>query len=406
MSRCRQTDALLDGIFAGVGFTRAEADHAAGCTECAHALSQARRFDAELSRAGLELAPDPMPAAAEVTRVATPTRRGGWIMTWRQSLIGGAVAAVLLVGVIFGGGQWLGSMFEGRVIFAPAGAGPDPEAVERADGARAERVAAVRAAAEAARRQEANVREVANLDAWVDAAVAPGMSRNDLELVRADRCGDLYTVVFLEQQSAAKEYRWIAGASGHAESAQGGLADSIEASGAAAARATTDAACTRLIDSVPTVEIMDAVRDAAGVPASVSLLGSTLLAPGHSVTVVEGQNQSGVHQRWIGSVVLADGHWTTSPTSWVGANVPANDGLTWYDGRHLPVLGDRSVVVGDLPAGATTIELIVDGTMYRYEAEPGARGITLAAPAGEFEVITFRVLAHDGSALMEGSIQR
>lgn len=404
MSRCRQTEALLDATFAGTGFTRAEADHAAGCSECARALAQARRFDAELSRAGLELAPEPMPAAAELTRVATPTRRGGWIMTWRQSLIGGAVTAVLLVGVIFGGGQWLGSMFEGRVIFAPVGAGRDSEAVERAERAQAERAAAQRAAAEAARRQAANVLEVANLDAWVAAAVAPGMTRNDLELVRADHCGDLYTVVFVERQSASQEYRWLAGVSGHADSAQGGLADSIDASGVAAARATTDDACIRLIDTVPTVEIMDAVHGAAGVPANVSLLGTTLLEPGLSVTVVEGRNQSGVHQRWIGSLGLADGHWTTSPTNWVGTNVPANDGFTRYDGRHLPVLADRSIVVGELPAGATTVELIVDGTVYRYEADPGARGLIVAAPA--VDVTTFRVLGPDGFVMVEGSIER
>ncbi|MGH2444632.1 MAG: hypothetical protein ACRDGD_01110 [Candidatus Limnocylindria bacterium] len=116
MSRCRQTDALLDATFAGIEISRAQADHAASCTDCARALSQHRRFENELGRVGVELSPEPMPPASEVaTAVTAVTVKPGvrFMSSRRNLLVAGAGAAVLAVAV-FLGGQWLGSTLGDR----------------------------------------------------------------------------------------------------------------------------------------------------------------------------------------------------------------------------------------------------------------------------------------------------
>lgn len=118
MSRCAQTDAILEASF-GSGITRVEAVHAAQCPECARALAVARRFENELRTAGAELSPEPMPAPEEVVMVTdgsdSPARRG-----WIRIAAGAAVTAVL-VGAFYVGGQWLGDSF-GSVFQAPSGA--------------------------------------------------------------------------------------------------------------------------------------------------------------------------------------------------------------------------------------------------------------------------------------------
>ncbi|MBA2631456.1 MAG: hypothetical protein H0U86_00400 [Chloroflexi bacterium] len=116
MSRCRQADALLEASFAGTDLTRAQADHMRRCAECARAMSQARRFENELGRVGLELSPEPMPTSAELFAAVPPVgQREGWIMNWRRTIVGGAIATITLVAIVFGGGRWLGGLVEGGV---------------------------------------------------------------------------------------------------------------------------------------------------------------------------------------------------------------------------------------------------------------------------------------------------
>jgi len=89
MSRCRRTDALLAVVFAGEGLTSAEADHAAGCPECARALALARRFDGELLRVGGELA----------AHSATEERAKGGRGMWRPALLAGTVVVAIVLAV-------------------------------------------------------------------------------------------------------------------------------------------------------------------------------------------------------------------------------------------------------------------------------------------------------------------
>jgi len=109
MSRCSQTDALLDAAFAGGDLTRSEADHVRACSECARALSLARRLDTELSCIGIELTTDPVPPAADLIAAPAAGAEEARSMTLRRGLLTGGVAAVLLAVSVFAGGQWLGS---------------------------------------------------------------------------------------------------------------------------------------------------------------------------------------------------------------------------------------------------------------------------------------------------------
>jgi len=396
MSRCRQTDALLDTGFAGTGLTREQADHAARCSECARALAQARRFDGELHRVGAELSPEPVPSA--VLSVMGP---GGTGMSRHRHLVALAGVAVVLVAVIFGGGQWLGSALGGRLdVGGWFGSIPAGSANEGARREAAER-AADQVLVEIERREEAE------FQAWF----APVLVRtfettliDEVEIFLADRCDGLYAVTFTEADDPGM-FKWVAGQGDHTEgSAQGGNADSMDGSGIAAARGTVDAECTRVVDAAPHGAIMQAVVRGAGVPEGVTLLGSALLTPDLSITAVEGAVPFGERQRWIGLVRQNRDGWLADPSDWIGINIPANDGLTAYELDMLdPSLRGR-FIVGAVPPGAHSIELIVDGTVYRYSvgAEPG---VVILAPDSFMETADFRILSSDSSVVLEGSIR-
>ena len=133
MSRCPQTDGLLDAILARVDLTRSEAEHVAGCSECVRTLAQARRFERELHRASADLSPEPMPTPQEVLPVMNDSeRRTG---AFRRRALAGSLAAVgILVVGAFLGGEWLARVIRPdsgiqpgsvRVAAAMIGANPD-----------------------------------------------------------------------------------------------------------------------------------------------------------------------------------------------------------------------------------------------------------------------------------------
>lgn len=408
MSRCARTSSLLDARFAGADLTRSEAAHVVGCSECAHALAQVGRFDAELGRVGVDLSPEPMPPAPELTAVSTPRLRGGSMMTWRRNLVGGAITAVVLVLVVFAGGQWIGSLVEGRVslggFMTPAQDEARAEAKARAD------------AESAARRQAlalAQAAEDADLDAWLEGAVAaawtaagePGEAQQ-VDFVRVERCEELYTVLFEGPEGVSTDYYWAAGHRLDGSAAHAGLADSLDEASLARARAATGLPCTRVVDStVGEAEISVTVERMRGLPGDVALLDRTMLDPDLAVAVMEGFNSDGNHQRWIGLVRRQDGGWTSVPEEWIGANIPSNDGFTTYDVAQLNGgLESTDVIVGALPSGAAALELVVDGTVHRYDVEPGSPGIVVTAPRTPLGQVTFRVLDSDGDPMHDGII--
>lgn len=180
MTRCRQTDALLDATFAGTDLTSAQAEHAAACSRCARALSQAHRFDAELERVGAHLAPEVLPAASDLTDVVEPTRSRG-SSTSQRSVFGRVALAAVIVITLLGGGSWFGSAFGGR------GQGDGIGAVE--------------------------------LDAWLDRAITDvvattgrGARGADWRPVQVEACGKTAIAFYAERDlDSARVYRWAIG---------------------------------------------------------------------------------------------------------------------------------------------------------------------------------------------------
>jgi hypothetical protein len=400
-SRCRQTDALLEATFGEAGLTRAQAAHAADCSECARALALARRFDGELHRVGVDL------TAEMVTSAGVTADLGGSRMARNRNILGLAAVAVLVVAVVVGGGQWLSSTFGGRWDAGGwFGVSSTPDADEEA--AR-RREAEERAAAQVERRrQEARAARALD-DAALQAWLAPALDRtfgtvsiDDVEVVLADVCDDLFAVTFTDADDPTT-FKWIAGMGGPA---QGGSADSNDGSAIAAARGTVDGVCTRMVDAASRGPIMRAVIATAGVPEDVTPLGSTLLTPELAVSAVESAARPFAEkQRWIGLVRRESEGWIADREHWVGINIPDNDGLSAYELEMLDPDLEGHFIVGAVPPQAHTVELIVADTVYRYvvDAEPG---VVILAPdefAGNAE---FRIMSSDPSVVLGGSIRR
>lgn len=378
MSRCHETDALLEAVFTDAQLSRAQAAHLAACAECAHLLSQARRFDTELGSIGLDLTPEPMPAAAELLAVTAPIPRKGSPMTWKRNLIGAALAAGALVFAI--------SALGGRGLAPGAGraapsvgplATPDPQ-----------------------------------LNAWLDEAVGVAWKTSGREgtprtrdFVRVEQCGDLYTVLFVVEPAPA-DYFWATGPKEDGTDVQAGVSDAQDAAALAHARATATLECARVVDTtVPPSEVVATVHEMGGLPDRIALTGKTMLTPEIAVAVMEGPNSDGNYQRWIGLLRRQDDRWISLPQQWIGTNIPANDGFTPFQVRELDrTLGSNEIIVGSLPIGATSLELIVDGTVYRYEADPGSRGIVVVSPRTPVGRMDFRVLDASGAPLSTGQI--
>lgn len=178
MTRCRQTDALLDAAFAGLDLTRPQAGHAAACAECAHALAQLRRFEGELERIGHDLAPEPMPPAEEVPVTPTKAMAGG-AMTLRRGLVAIGVG-VLAIGISLGGNWWLASLVGEPLRGGEAGS-------------------------------------VADLRAWLDRAfprvveeTGRPVDADHWRAVQVERCGRT-AIAFWAEEGGSRAYRWAIG---------------------------------------------------------------------------------------------------------------------------------------------------------------------------------------------------
>ena len=100
MSRCAQTETLLDVVFAAAELSDGQIDHATECAECARSLAQARRFEDELHRAGTDLTPESLAPALAMSPVATESTGGSRVGSpYRWA--GAGVAAAIAIAVVW-----------------------------------------------------------------------------------------------------------------------------------------------------------------------------------------------------------------------------------------------------------------------------------------------------------------
>ena len=388
MSRCRQTDAILDATFAGAGLTRAEAAHVADCGECARATSQVRRFDAELGRVGVDLSPEPMPAGAELAAVTTPSpERGGRSMTLRRSLVGGAAAAaVLLAAVVFGGGQWLGSTFGGAL--PPGGIASE------------------------------------DLNAWLDNALASvidetgrGARPADWEPVQVEECGTTAIAFFAERDpDSNRAFRWAVGEPGRLPMVDaGGLTGTLTDAGVAAIRGSLPV-CSLIVDPAlgeeQTRDALQRAREAWDASATVRM-GAPIPDP-EVLEDAQITNMSRIGRDLYG-VVLEYRDGTVARVDRVMLSV-AGDGTFEVQNAGLDEAGAQPLVVYRDPtfgaatyfaftgdSGAAAMEFIGPGKVLRYPVS--GSGFMLEGVVPVDAVTEYRILDAEGRSLASGRIE-
>ncbi|MGH2380322.1 MAG: hypothetical protein ACRDG7_03760 [Candidatus Limnocylindria bacterium] len=207
MSRCRQTDALLDATFAGIELTRAQAEHVVSCADCAVAMAQLRRFDIGLTEAVAEIAGEPLPSTAGLG--VANALEGGQPMPQSRMRALAAVSAVgvLVVAVVLGVGTLAPQLFG-----TPDDTAASPDQV----------------------------------NAWLDAAVVAAVEsggRNDhpsdWQPYQVEVCGPHAIAFFVERDpSSVRPFRWAIGqAAGTPSVAAMGIAGSLMDADVARARA-------------------------------------------------------------------------------------------------------------------------------------------------------------------------
>ena len=382
MSRCHQTDALLDATFAGSDLTRQQAAHVAHCAECARALSDTRRFDAALARVGLDLSPALAPSATEVLAAdGSHTKEGRLMMTVRRGLIS-SVAGAVVIGSILIGARWLSG--EGP----PAGIGSGPPAVALSG----------------------------PLEDWLhDAEVATAASTGEIlvgdasRLVRAEECGRDFTVVL--QNDEGRDFYWVSGPKEDGREATGGRSRSVFAAEVARDRAADGALCERIVEAtISRADAAAAVERMGGIPSDARVEAASLLEPGTAMVVMEGSlNFWSDEQWWVGPLHRSANGWSGKAEEWIGTNLPDESGGLKYIPADA-IAGrwpDRSVLAVVLPDPPITaaVELDIDGVPHRYPANAGESTLIIALPDAIEGPIAVRYIGPDGEAFGEHVVE-
>lgn len=384
MTRCRQTDALLDAAFAGLDLTRPQADHPATCAECAHALAQLRRFDGELDRIGHELAPEPLLPTVDLAAVS-PAAEARPVVVTRRGLLAVTVG-VLAIGVMLGGGQWLSEAV--GVPFRGAGS------IGTAD-----------------------------LDAWlvrvfpevVDETGRPA-DPSDWQPVHVERCGRGAIAFWAEEGGGVRAYRWAIGDPMNRITPlrTAGLAGSV--SDPVVAQMRTDIpVCEVVQDLTPTraeaLAALDAARErwerqthgrfmAQPIPEAEELSRSTVMdvsagTSGAYWILLERPDGAGMDRIAVGQdgsgPRLESGSVDGARPDPLGVYVDPGPGSGIFYGR----IGDRA---------AAAIELIGPGRTLRYPVT--APGFILDIPIDPEELTEYRLLDAQGESVSAGVIHR
>lgn len=374
MSRCHQTDAILDATFAGTDLTRTQAAHAAVCGECARALSQSRRFESDLNHVGLDVSPEPMPPAAEVAFLEDPYPKGGAWMTLRRVFAGGAIA-VVVVGAVLIGVKWL----PGNVT--PIGVGSEPPAAALAG----------------------------EFDGWLrDAGEAvadstgEGLLGGAPHVLRAEQCGREFTAVL--EEDGSRDFYWVSGPKDDASVAVGGDSYSltIEEIARKRARLTDQGACEVIIEAtISRADAGAAVEQMGGIPDDARVKATSLLDPSTAMVVMEGSIDFWAEEQWwVGLLHRSEAGWSGVSSQWIGTNTPAASGglKLIRQGMIAPGWPATDVLVAELPLVAGAIELDLDGVPHRYETADGEDTLILALPGGLEERVPVRFIPADGQS--------
>jgi len=396
MSRCRQTDALLDATFAGTQLTRAQAAHAAHCAECARALSQARRFDNELHSIGVDVTPESMHPTLEVSSESATDERRDRLMTWRRGTVGG-VAVVLLAAVVVGGGKWPWSLGDG---LPGTGIADDQPADERV-------MSWASGIEEAALRLQGRRNAAAG---W--------------ELIRVERCGSVGMAFFVGiEPEGERTYVWGSGPIDVPRPTTTGRSDSVDDRTAARLRATLPP-CDLVLDRVAH-EVFDEVGDARDLwtlttgdedfEGEARVIGATPIREGHRsgpsgeeatpTFLMLLERQTGEAYRIELASIGVTGGWTT-----VGSNAESD---VARQGRpdSMRVFGDPGHLdetlfgwIDDPRVRAVDILIPREGTVLRYSvARPGFL-IQFDARVGPIDEMQFELIDTDGTVLVGGSV--
>lgn len=373
MSRCPETDVLLDSVFAAMELTRSQASHVASCAECAHALSQARRFDTGLERIGLDLSPEPVLPAADLLAAEPSYSKGGRLVRVRRGLVGGA-AAVVLIGLLIVGARWLSASS------GSGGIGAEPHAAAIAS----------------------------DFDGWLEdaeeAASVGQISQGDSpRLVRVEDCDRDFTAVLQDDDS--REFWWVSGPKDDASEATGGISRSMFVVEVARERAMDGALCERLVDAtISRADAAAALERMGGLPGDATVEATGLLQPDTAMVVVEGSfNFWSERQWWVGLLHRSDGRWSGDAQEWIGTNIPDEAGGLKLIPRNVIAVGapETDVLVTVLPAGAVAIEIDLDGVPHRYDADSGEAVFIVGLPGRIERAVSVRFIGPDGAGFGE-----
>lgn len=378
MSRCRQTDHLLDATFAGAPLEPAAAAHARECGECVRALAWARRFETELAATVKELAPEPMPPLASLG--SRDLAGGARPMTRPRRLIATSLAAATVAVALVAGVRSLAP-----ATFAPSAGGGTPEQ---------------------------------QVSAWLERAIVIAVDtggRNEdaanWEPYQVEVCASHVIAFFVDRDaSSVRPLRWAIGrtdAPGTVTAA--GIAGSLMDADVARARAELPL-CTMFIDpsldqAAAEAAVLQAQErwEAADVvrrPATADFRGSALvdMAPmtRELYTVLLARPET--VGTWLARITLwraDDGSfWIQHSSSEESAN--AEDGVVYRDAAPT-----HYFMLIDDPA-AVAVELAGAEDRLRYSV--GAPGFVLEGVAPRGQLDTFRLLAWDRRTVAEGQI--
>ena len=389
MSRCGQTETLLDVVFSGAGLSSGQMDHATECAECGRSLAQARRFEDELHRVGAELTPESLAPAFAMSPVATESTGGPKVRSpYRWA--GAGVAAAIAISAV-----WVvGSALQERATPGQTGSPASDEQV----------VAWAMGIEETARR---------SMGLW-DPDQPPW------ELVRSERCGGS-SIAFFEGVWANQErlYVWAAGSVGDRSLTASGRVETVDAVEVARLRATlppcdivVDRAAADLDEIGGARELWTSVTGEEEPEGTVRLIGATPIADGHRaglnaetaiptfLVLLERQTDAA---HWVEQASVSVGNnWAIGSDVGIEREGTPETMRVFAEGRHI----DETVFawIDDDQVRSVDIWIPREGVTLRYSVTVPGFLARFDARVGSVDEMEYQFRDSAGSVVASGSV--